>query len=84
TNRQNEEFNRLGLTFQKLGSRPLQLIDCQNLFCEVDKYARLAHPDIDGGSKRMRIKQKYRLNPHPIEYLYPPKWKIDTSVFADT
>ncbi|MBN1807306.1 MAG: hypothetical protein JW837_18820 [Sedimentisphaerales bacterium] len=84
TNRQAEEFGRLGLTFKKLGSRPLQLIDCQNLFCEVDKYARLAHPDIDGGSKRMRIKQKYRLNPHPIEYLYPPKWKIDTSVFADT
>jgi hypothetical protein len=40
-----EEFERLRLTFPRLGgSRPLQLIDCQNLFCEVDKYARVAHP----------------------------------------
>lgn len=84
TNRQSEEFNRLGLTFQNLGSRPLQLIDCQNLFCEVDKYARLAYPKVIGRSKRMRIKQKYRLNPDQIEYWYPPKWRIDTRVFANT
>ena len=30
--------------FQDLDGRPLQLIDCQNLFCEVDKYARVRHP----------------------------------------
>ena len=35
----------LPVPFRDLGGRPLQLIDCQNLFCEVDKYARVAHPE---------------------------------------
>src|SRR5574344_2091768 len=35
---QDEEFKRLNLNFQKLGNRQLQLIDCQNIFCELDKY----------------------------------------------
>ena len=43
---QEEHFNRLGLSFAGLNGRRLQLIDCQNLFCEVDKYARLAHPEM--------------------------------------
>ena len=43
---QEEHFARLGLQFNGLRGRSLQLIDCQNLFCEVDKYARVAHPDI--------------------------------------
>ncbi|WP_267883292.1 nucleotide kinase domain-containing protein, partial [Streptomyces sp. NRRL S-37] len=54
---QDEHFARLGLAFAGLRGRPLQLIDCQNLFCEVDKYARVAHPDIAGISGRSRIKQ---------------------------
>ena len=33
------EFERLGIRFRSLWGRRLQLIDCQNLFCEVDKYA---------------------------------------------
>lgn len=32
----------LGLRFRSLAGRRLKLIDCQNLFCEVDKYARVA------------------------------------------
>ena len=75
TNRQQEEFKRLGLTFQYLGGRHLQLIDCQNLFCEVDKYSRVAHPEADG-SGRTRIKQKFRYNANLIDYWYPPKWGI--------
>jgi len=75
--RQEEEFSRLGLTFRSLWGRPLQLIDCQSLFCEVDKYARLAHPDIKGRSYRKRIKQTYRCDPKPITYWYPPKWGIN-------
>lgn len=74
--RQNEEFSRLGLHFERLGDRPLQLIDCQNLFCETDKYARLAHPDVLGIGERTRIKQRFRANPKPVAYLYPPKWNI--------
>src|SRR5262249_48644880 len=55
----------------------LQLIDCQNLFCEVDKYARVRHPDVGGASGRTRIKQRFRAHPDPIEYWYPPKWGIN-------
>lgn len=72
-----EEFERLGLRFEKLGgSRPLQLIDCQNLFCETDKYARVAHPDVAGTSGRTRIKQKFAANEAPQPQFYPPKWGI--------
>ncbi len=78
--RQEEEFERLGIKFQSLWGRPLQLIDCQNLFCEVDKYARIKHPQIKGLTGRMRIKQKYRMNPQPIDYWYPPKWGINDCI----
>lgn len=74
--RQEHEFQRLGINFSSLWGRKLQLIDVQNLFCEVDKYARLKHPDVVGISGRTRIKQKFRGNPQPIEYFYPPKWKL--------
>lgn len=74
--RQDEEFERLGLQFQRLGNRRLQLIDCQNVFCEVDKYSRLAHPELNAPGGRARIKQVFRQNPEPIEYWYPPKWDI--------
>jgi len=75
--RQEEEFSRLGIKFQTLWGRPLHLIDCQNLFCEVDKYARVRHPQFKGLTARIRIKQKYRLNPQPIDYWYPPKWGLN-------
>jgi len=78
--RQDDEFKRLGLTFQDLWGRKLQLIDCQNLFCEVDKYARVAHPEIIGISGRNRIKQKFRALEKRIEFFYPPKWNINKKV----
>ncbi len=80
TDRQSAEFGRLGLHFQSLWGRPLQLIDCQNLFCEISKYARVRHPDVSGVAKRTRIKQKYRPNLRPIEYWYPPKWGINDRI----
>ena len=48
TESQEQEFERLGIKFRTLGGRRLQLIDCQNLFCEVSKYARVKHPQIRG------------------------------------
>ena len=54
---QDEEFKRLGLDFKKIGNRPLQLIDCQNIFCELDKYCRQALPNLK--SNRTKIKKKY-------------------------
>ncbi len=78
--RQESEFERLELDFQNLWGRPLQLIDCQNLFCEVDKYSRIAHPEIKGITGRSRIKQKFRPKATPIDYFYPPKWKINNTI----
>jgi len=78
--RQEQEFARLDLKFQSLGGRRLQLIDCQNLFCEVDKYSRVAHPKVKDKSGRRRIKQKYLAKPEPIDYWYPPKWGINQTI----
>lgn len=75
--RQEREFERLGLSFRSLFGRSLQLIDCQNLFCEVDKYARIRHPEIQGRSGRTRIKQRFVPTNTPIEYWFPPKWRLD-------
>lgn len=75
--RQEKEFERLGLNFQSLWGRNLQLIDCQNLFCEVDKYARVYHPEIEGRSGRTRIKQRFMPSRDPLTLWYPPKWKIN-------
>lgn len=77
---QESEFERLGLDFQSLFGRPLQLIDCQNLFCEVDKYARREHSEIAGISGRTRIKQKYSARRETIDYWYPPKWGINKAI----
>ena len=79
-NRQESEFERLELDFRSLWGRPLQLIDCQNLFCEVDKYARVAHPEIKGLTGRTRMKQKFRPTSKLINYFYPPKWKINGAI----
>ena len=80
TERQEDEFDRLGLRFIDLWGRRLQLIDCQNLFCEVSKYARVKHPDFKGIGNRSRIKQIYRPSAEPIEYWYPPKWGINSLI----
>ena len=73
------EFERLGLHFQNLWGRPFQLIDCQNLFCEVNKYAREVHPEYIGIDKHPNIKQPFSpktANPDPLPQWYPPKWKL--------
>ena len=77
TDRQQDEFDRLGLEFRFLWGRRLHLIDCQNLFCEVSKYARVAHPEVKGVNHRTRIKQIYRPSSEPIDYWFPPKWGIN-------
>ncbi len=74
--RQEHEFGRLRIEFPSLWGRRLQLIDVQNLFCEVDKYARVKHPDIAGVSGRTRIKQRFKRSVERIEYFYPPKWNL--------
>ncbi len=82
--RQEEEFKRLDLNFQSLWGRRLQLIDCQNLFCEVDKYARVAHPTIVGISGRTRIKQKFKPTGKIPNPFYPPKWGLNELIQPQT
>jgi hypothetical protein len=76
---QEEEFARRGLKFKTLFGRQLQLIDCQNLFCEIDKYARVAYPTANSKTKRTRIKQKFKPNTERVIYFFPPKWGINFS-----
>lgn len=78
---QEREFKALGLNFDGLFGRPLKPIDCQNLFCEISKYARAAHPDITGISGRTRIKQRYDIsNAHrAASPFFPPKWKLEVT-----
>lgn len=79
--RQEFEFNRLGLNFKNLWGRNLKLIDCQNLFCEIDKYSRIAFPEIKGKSNRVKIKQLYKPHCKRMEsYWYPPKWGINEAI----
>jgi hypothetical protein len=74
---QSEHFSRLGLSFPGLNGRHLQLIDCENLFCEVDKYARLAHPEITGYSSRTRIKRRFTPVDTALTSWFPPKWGLN-------
>jgi hypothetical protein len=77
TERQEIEFTRRGLRFNGLFGRRLQPIDCQNLFCEISKYTRIAHPEIQGIANRHRIKQAYKRNNRDLPVLsFPPRWKL--------
>jgi hypothetical protein len=73
---QGDHFRRLGLKFPELAGRPLQPVDCQNLFCEVGKYTRVSHPHVPANSGRMRIKQLFDATDRtPLLPLFiPPKW----------
>lgn len=80
--RQEQEFDRLGLSFRTLFGRRLHAIDCQGLFCETDKYSRQAFPQLT--SNRIRIKQEYRPAGRPLNLSFPPKWgiRVDASARA--
>lgn len=77
---QRYQFETRGLEFEDLWGRPLQLIDCQNLYCEVAKYARVAHPEIQSRTGRRRIKQRYSPQPKALTAWYPPKWGVNGNV----
>jgi hypothetical protein len=72
---QDEECERLGLAPPTLYGRPLHAIDCQGLFCELDKYARVAFPELR--SNRQRIKTTFTPTNEPIPLFYPPKWGLN-------
>ncbi len=84
TDRQEKEFEAHGIVFPGLFGRRLQPIDCQNLFCEISKYARVAHPDVPGIANRLRIKQGYKRDPRPLlTPMLPPRWRLHASEPSD-
>ena len=80
TDRQDEEFERYGLTFSGLWGRPLQPIDVQNLLCEVSKYTRATHPEVRGRSGRTRIKQRFLPAGSLPKPFFPPKWGLNRRI----
>ncbi len=78
---QTQAFLDLSISFKDLFGRRLMPIDCQNLFCEVSKYARVAHPTHKGIAGRTRIKQQYTRKNRgmPIPF-FPPKWGLNDEV----
>lgn len=75
--RQEQAFQAAGINFQTLFGRRLQPIDCQNLFCEISKYARVAHPHIRGLTGRTRIKQLFRQAAEPLPRpIFPLRWGL--------
>jgi hypothetical protein len=71
---QADEFARLGLEFSGLFGRPLHAIDCQGLFCETDKYCRVAFPEVT--SVRSKIKTRFHENSAELKLFFPPKWHL--------
>jgi hypothetical protein len=77
TNRQEQELSARGIDFSGLFGRRLHLIDCQNLFCEISKYARVAHPEVQGAAKRLKIKQSYKQDHRALpDLMLPPRWRL--------
>jgi hypothetical protein len=75
---QDQEFKRLNLKFDGLWGRSLHAIDCQGLFCELDKYCRVAVPELQ--SQRQRIKTKFSPARESLSLFFPPKWGINGKV----
>ena len=74
--RQENEFARFELPFSGLWGRRLHAIDCQGLFCELDKYCREAAPELL--SARSRIKARFTPSTEPLSLFFPPKWGINS------
>jgi hypothetical protein len=77
---QQDAFEQRGLDWLDLWGRPLQLIDAQNLFCEVDKYTRVARPELSAFAPGSRIKQRYTPASDPVTAWFPPKWGVNPSI----
>ena len=74
--KQEKEFSERGLAWQNLWGRRMQLIDVQNVFCEVDKYTRVAEPGLSRLAAGKRPKQYYRPAGAAMTAKFPPKWRL--------
>ena len=73
-------FDLYNIDFKGLWGRSLQLIDCQNIFCEISKYSRVAFPRVQGVAGRTRIKQKHSPKGRLGLPWYPPKWGLNEKI----
>lgn len=80
TDNQEVEIERHGVDFKTLWGRPLQPVDCQNLFCEVDKYSRVTNPELTPPGGRTRIKQRFHASSNVLRPWYPPKWGLNEKI----
>ena len=78
---QDRAGGELGVQPPTLFGRRLHAIDAQNLLCEVDKYCRVAFPQLT--SNRTRIKQRFNPDPAPLQLAFPPKWGLNPGPRAD-
>ncbi len=74
---QEEQFALRDLDWDGLWGRRLHCIDIQSLFCEVDKYSRVALPFYKGLGNRTKIKTTYKKPKEKLQHYYPPKWNIN-------
>jgi hypothetical protein len=75
--RQEAVPGEIGIDPPTLFGRSLHAIDCQNLLCEIDKYARVRFPELP--SNRTRIKQHFAPAGELPSPVYPPGWKLGRS-----
>ena len=68
---QEVEFDPLGNQFDGLWGRKLHAIDAQGLFCETDKYCRVAVLELR--SARSRIKKRFEVDPLRLRLFFTPK-----------
>lgn len=80
TNQEELSLRYAGSPAPSLFGRSMHLIDAQNVFCEIDKYARAAHPDVILGGKVQRIKQTYKPAGELAYPFFPPKWGINQNI----
>lgn len=73
---QHQHFERRGIKFSGLGSEeiPMGVADIEHTLCEVDKYARLAHPQFKG--KRTEMRRTFEPSPETQSerYIIPKAW----------
>jgi len=71
--------NQHDMGFTNLFGRPLHPIDMQNVFCELDKYTRISHPEVQAASRQSntpRIKNSYKSTGGPYALMFPSYWAI--------
>lgn len=79
------EAHKLHTGFVNLFGRPLQMIDMQNCFCEVDKYLRVFRPDLKSVNsflQRTKIKNKFKKSKHPYTLFFPPWWNLPNDKYT--